>query len=151
MIDVEEFYKILVNNSINCFLGVPDSLLKSFCAYITDFAIENSTICANEGAAIAQAAGYYLANKTPALVYMQNSGLGNCVNPLLSLMDEEVYKIPCLMLVGWRGEPNTKDEPQHVKQGKLTLELLKTLGVEYFVLDEKPCTACGRSMTCSSR
>ncbi len=136
MIDVKEFYEILKSNSINCFLGVPDSLLKSFCAYITDSASSNSLICANEGAAIAQAAGHYLSTKNPALVYMQNSGLGNCVNPILSLMDEEVYKIPCLMLVGWRGEPDTKDEAQHIKQGKLTLKLLETLGIEYYVLDE---------------
>lgn len=135
MIHPKEFYDILISNGINCFCGVPDSLLKNFCAYITDNA-KNHTICANEGNAVGLACGHYLACGRPALVYMQNSGLGNCVNPILSLIDEDVYKIPVLFLVGWRGEPNTKDEPQHLKQGKLTLKLLETLGIEYEILDE---------------
>ena len=132
---VQDFYSILKDNGVDCFCGVPDSLLKNFCAYITDNA-DNHTITANEGNAIGLAAGHYLATGKPALVYMQNSGIGNCVNPLLSLTDEEVYNIPLLMLIGWRGEPGKKDEPQHVKQGKVTNDLLEVMGIKYEILPE---------------
>ncbi len=132
---VEDFYKILEDNGVDCFCGVPDSLLKNFCAYVTDNA-KNHTITANEGNAIALASGHYLATGRPALVYMQNSGIGNCVNPLLSLTDEEVYNIPLMMLIGWRGEPGKKDEPQHVKQGKVTNNLLEVMGIKYEILPE---------------
>ena len=91
-------------------------------------------ITANEGNAIALSSGYYLATKKIGLVYMQNSGLGNAINPLVSLSDKEVYGIPVLLLIGWRGEPNEKDEPQHQKQGKITLELLETLDIPYEIL-----------------
>lgn len=133
--NVQDFYNILSDNGIDCFCGVPDSLLKNFCAYVTDNA-KNHTITANEGNAIGLAAGHYLATGRPALVYMQNSGIGNCVNPLLSLTDEEVYNIPLLMLIGWRGEPGKKDEPQHVKQGKVTNDLLSVMGIKYEILPE---------------
>ena len=137
MINVKDFFECLKDNKVNCFCGVPDSLLKDFCAYITDNTTENEhTITANEGNAIALASGHYLATGNPALVYMQNSGIGNCVNPLLSLTDEEVYNIPLLMLIGWRGEPNKKDEPQHIKQGKVTDKLLEVMGIKYEVLPE---------------
>jgi len=137
MINVKDFFNILKENKVNCFCGVPDSLLKDFCAYITDNTTQNEhTITANEGNAIALASGHYLATGNPALVYMQNSGIGNCVNPLLSLTDEEVYNIPLLMLIGWRGEPNKKDEPQHIKQGKVTDKLLEVMGIKYEVLPE---------------
>jgi phosphonopyruvate decarboxylase len=86
---------------------------------------------------VALAVGYYLGTGYPGLVYMQNSGLGNTVNPLTSLADPDVYSIPLLMLIGWRGEPGARDEPQHVKQGKITLQLLETLGVPYNVLPEE--------------
>ena len=131
----KELFDILKENNINCFCGVPDSLLKDFCAYITDNTTEKEhTITANEGNAIAVAAGHYLATGNPALVYMQNSGLGNCVNPLLSLTDEEVYKIPLLMLIGWRGEPDKPDEPQHIKQGKVTDKLIDVMGIKWELL-----------------
>jgi len=134
---VENFFELLVNNGIDCFCGVPDSLLKDFCAYVTDnVSSDRHTITANEGNAIGLAAGHYLATGKPALVYMQNSGIGNCVNPLLSLTDEEVYNIPLLMLIGWRGEPDKKDEPQHVKQGKVTDKLLDAMGIKYEILPE---------------
>ena len=87
---------------------------------------ERHIIAANEGNALALAAGHYLASGEPGLVYMQNSGLGNAVNPLTSLVDPLVYSIPALLLIGWRGEPGVKDEPQHLKQGRITLELLET-------------------------
>lgn len=134
---VQDFFNILKENNVNCFCGVPDSLLKDFCAYVTDNVdTRNHTITANEGNAIALAAGHYLATSNPAVVYMQNSGIGNCVNPLLSLTDEEVYNIPLLMLIGWRGEPDKKDEPQHIKQGKVTDKLLEAMGIKYEILPE---------------
>ena len=115
---------------------MPDSLLKSFCAYLTDTCGENHVIAANEGGAVGLAAGHYLATARPALVYMQNSGQGNAVNPLASLADPDVYSIPMVLLVGWRGEPGVKDEPQHVKQGKVTLSLFETLGIPTEVLPD---------------
>ncbi len=133
----EDLFKLLKENGINCFTGVPDSLLKDFCAYVTDNTNEKEhIITANEGNAIALAAGHYLATYKPALVYMQNSGLGNSVNPLLSLTDEEVYSIPCLLLIGMRGEIGVKDEPQHIKQGKVTDKLLDVMGIKYSYLPE---------------
>ena len=137
MIIVQDLFNLLKENNINCFCGVPDSLLKDFCAYITDnTTIKEHTITANEGNAIGLAAGHYLATGNPAVVYMQNSGIGNCVNPLLSLTDEEVYNIPLLMLIGWRGEPDKKDEPQHIKQGKVTDKLLDAMGIKYAILPD---------------
>ena len=129
------FIEKLRDSGIDCFAGVPDSLLKSICAYITDnFDAAHNIIAANEGAAVGFAAGHYLATGRPACVYMQNSGEGNIINPLASLTDPEVYNIPVLLLIGWRGRPGTHDEPQHVKQGKITTGLLNTLGVDYDVL-----------------
>lgn len=137
MIDVKEFYNELVNNEIDFFTGVPDSLLKSFCAYIKDnVSNDKNIISANEGNAIGLATGYYLATRKIGLVYMQNSGIGNAVNPLASLTDKLVYSIPMLLVIGWRGEPNKKDEPQHKKQGLITIETLELLGIKYDILDE---------------
>jgi len=137
MLDCEKFYNLLVDREIEFFTGVPDSLLKDFNAYIIDnVKNDKHIIAANEGASIALAAGHYLATKKIGLVYMQNSGLGNAVNPLVSLVDKEVYSIPLLLIIGWRGEPNEKDEPQHVKQGRITLKLLDTLEIPYEVLPD---------------
>lgn len=137
MIECSLFYDTLIRLGIDFFTGVPDSLLKSFCAYITDHTNSKShLIAANEGGAIALACGHYLATGRSGLVYMQNSGQGNAVNPLVSLADPEVYSIPMLLLIGWRGEPGKHDEPQHIKQGKITLSLLDTLGVPYKVLSD---------------
>jgi len=137
MIEVKEFYNELLNNDISFFTGVPDSLLKSFCAYIKDnVSSEKNIVSANEGNAIGLASGYYLATRKIGLVYMQNSGLGNAVNPLASLADKLVYSIPMFLIIGWRGEPNKKDEPQHKKQGLITIETLEMLGIEYEILDE---------------
>ncbi len=137
MINTEDFYNELTNNSVDFFAGVPDSLLKDICAYITDnTAAEKNIITANEGGAIALGAGYYLATGKIPLVYMQNSGIGNAINPLLSLADKEVYSIPMILLIGWRGEPDIKDEPQHKKQGRVTLPLLDAMEINYLVIDE---------------
>ncbi len=137
MIQPKDFIEKLRAGGVEFFVGVPDSLLKNLCAYITDnIARENNIIAANEGGAVALAAGYHLATGKTGCVYMQNSGEGNAVNPLLSLMDADVYKMPLLLIVGWRGEPGVHDEPQHVKQGKVTLSLLETMGIPYAVLDD---------------
>ncbi|MCW3488827.1 phosphonopyruvate decarboxylase [Dethiobacter alkaliphilus] len=137
MINPADFYNLLTNNNIRFYTGVPDSLLKDFCAYVTDHTPQDrNIIAANEGNAVGIAAGRYLALQEIGLVYMQNSGLGNVVNPLTSLADPLVYSIPMLLLIGWRGEPGVKDEPQHAKQGQITLDLLKSLGVEYDILPD---------------
>lgn len=138
MIHPSFFFNVLKENNINFFAGVPDSLLKSICAYIAEQCDEqHHTITAHEGAAIALATGYHIATGNIPMVYMQNSGLGNCINPLTSLIDKEVYKIPLLLMIGWRGEPGTKDEPQHIKQGKVTIPLLESIGIKHFVLDNE--------------
>ena len=138
MIRPEFFIEKLRENSIDCFAGVPDSLLKNICAYITDhFDAQYNIITANEGAAVGLAAGHYLATGQRACVYMQNSGEGNIINPLASLTDPEVYNIPVLLLIGWRGRPGVHDEPQHVKQGKVTTGLLNTMGINFDVLSKE--------------
>ena len=138
MISPKFFIEALREKGIDCFAGVPDSLLKNICAYITDhFDAEHNIIAANEGAAVGLAAGHYLATGQPACVYMQNSGEGNIINPLASLTDQEVYNIPVLLLIGWRGRPGVHDEPQHVKQGKVTTGLLNVMGVNYEVLSKE--------------
>lgn len=138
MIRPEFFIEALREKGIDCFAGVPDSLLKNICAYITDHSdAAHNIIAANEGAAVGLAAGHYLATGQPACVYMQNSGEGNIINPLASLTDQEVYNIPVLLLIGWRGRPGVHDEPQHVKQGKVTTGLLNVMGVNYEVLSKE--------------
>ncbi len=139
MIAPKDFYRWLTDNRIDFFCGVPDSLLKDICAYITDNTTKlNHIITANEGNAVALAAGHHMATGKIPLVYMQNSGIGNAVNPLLSMADRQVYSIPMLLLIGWRGEPGAKDEPQHITQGELTLGLLETMRIPYQVLKSDP-------------
>lgn len=142
MIKPQFFYELLKENGTGFFTGVPDSLLKSFCAYLTDTAgSKNHIIAANEGCAVGLAAGYYFATGNVPLVYMQNSGLGNTVNPLLSLADREVYSVPMLLVIGWRGEPNVHDEPQHIKQGRVTCSLLDAMEIPYCILSDEEAEA----------
>jgi len=137
MIDPRVFFDELANHGADFYTGVPDSLLSDFCAFVDENSPKgNHLIAANEGNAIAVAMGYHLATGKTPVVYMQNSGLGNAINPLLSLVDPEVYKVPMLLIVGWRGEPSLKDEPQHVKQGRVTLQILETLEIPFSVLDQ---------------
>lgn len=137
MIKPKFFIDTLAKHDISFFAGVPDSLLKNICAYITDnVPAQNNIIAANEGGAMGLAAGYYLATGKIPVVYMQNSGEGNIINPLMSLTDKEVYNIPVLLVIGWRGEPGKHDEPQHVKQGKVTLSLLDAMGIKYAILSD---------------
>jgi len=137
MIETKAFYDYLINSNIDFFAGVPDSLLANLCACIKEnSSCFNNVITANEGNAVAMCAGYYLSTGKIGLVYMQNSGEGNTINPLLSLVDEDVYSIPMLLVIGWRGEPGKHDEPQHVKQGKVTLSLLDAIGMKYSILSD---------------
>ena len=132
-----DFYDQLASHGVEFFTGVPDSLLKEFCLCIDDrISNDKHIIAANEGNAVALASGYYLAQESIPLVYMQNSGLGNAVNPLLSLCDPDVYSIPLLVMIGWRGEPGVKDEPQHVTQGRVQIELLEALGLPYEIISK---------------
>ena len=138
MISPAFFIDSLKKSGIEFFAGVPDSLLKNICAYIADnIDSSHNIITANEGAAIGLAAGYHLATGKAGVVYMQNSGQGNIINPLASLTDKEVYNIPVLLLIGWRGRPGVHDEPQHVKQGKITTGLLNVMGINYEVLSKE--------------
>ena len=138
MISPKFFIETLKEHGIDFYAGVPDSLLKNICAYIADNVDpSHNIITANEGAAVGLAAGYHLATGKTGVVYMQNSGEGNIINPLASLTDKEVYNIPVLLLIGWRGRPGVHDEPQHVKQGKVTTGLLNTMGINYEVLSKE--------------
>lgn len=137
MVDTIKFYEYLVNHDLDFFTGVPDSLLKELCSCIKDKSDnKHNIIAANEGNAVGLAAGYHLSTGKLGVVYMQNSGEGNVVNPLMSLADPKVYSIPMLLIIGWRGEPGVNDEPQHVKQGEVTLKLLEAMDIEYRVLSD---------------
>ena len=135
MINVEEFVNYLKDINIDFFTGVPDSQLSSFADYVEENC--GNIIAANEGNALAIASGYNLSTGNIPLVYLQNSGLGNIVNPATSLTHSEVYSIPIVYLVGWRGEPGVHDEPQHIKQGAITLDLLDMLDIEYIVITKE--------------
>ena len=138
MVHAQEFLQMIKQIGCNFFTGVPDSTLKEFCScLLTQYESKDHVIAANEGNAIGLASGYYLATGNAGLVYMQNSGIGNAINPLVSLADPDVYSIPMLLLIGWRGEPGKKDEPQHVKQGKITTSLLEVADIPYLVLEEE--------------
>lgn len=119
------------------FTGVPDSQLKALCDYLMDrFGIDpkHHVIAANEGNCTALAAGYHLATGKVPVVYMQNSGEGNIINPVASLLNDKVYAIPCVFIVGWRGEPGVHDEPQHIYQGEVTVKLLEDMDIKSFVI-----------------
>ena len=121
------------------YAGVPDSQLRALCDYLIDLYGTDPThhiIAANEGNCAALAAGYHLATGKVPAVYMQNSGQGNIINPLASLLNKKVYGIPCVFVIGWRGEPGVHDEPQHIYQGEVTLTLLQDMGIESFVLEK---------------
>lgn len=135
MISPVSFVHRLAGIGIDFYAGVPDSLLQNLCACITErLDAGQHIIAADEGAAVALAAGHYLATGRPGCVYLQNSGEGHIINPLASLTDPDVYGIPVLLLIGWRGRPGVPDEPQHCRQGRVTTALLDVMGVEYEVL-----------------
>ena len=122
------------------FAGVPDSQLRALCDYLIDkYGIDpkHHIIAANEGNAVALAAGYHFATGKIPVVYMQNSGEGNVINPVASLMNDKVYAIPCVFIIGWRGEPGIHDEPQHIYQGEVTLKLLEVMNIVYYVISKE--------------
>lgn len=142
MIEPARFVDQLAGLGITFYTGVPDSLLKQLNAQImTALPRDQHVIAANEGAAVGIAMGHYLRTGRPAAVYLQNSGFGNLVNPLLSLADPDVYGIPMLVIVGWRGQPGVPDEPQHVKQGRVMAPLLDALELPWAVLPADPAGA----------
>lgn len=134
----EELWQVLQEEGLTFFTGVPDSTFNDWMKFLADnhgVCLENIIAC-NECEAVAVAAGHHLATGGLAVVYMQNAGLGKAVNPLTSLADPEVYSIPMLLLIGWRGEPGKRDEPQHRKMGRITLPLLGVLEVPYALLPD---------------
>jgi phosphonopyruvate decarboxylase len=132
MIEPKNFVDSLSAFGVDFYVGVPDSLLKDFCAYVDYHGKPGQhEITANEGNAVAMASGYHMATGKSAVVYLQNSGLGNTINPLTSIADKEVYQTPMLLVVGWRGEPGVKDEPQHIKQGRITPAQLELLEIPF--------------------
>ena len=130
MVDATACYQAAVGNGIDFICGVPDSLLKNLCTALHENATKDQhVVVPNEGAGIALATGHYMATGRTPLVYMQNSGLGNAVNPIVSLPSQDVYQIPLVLLIGWRGQPGKEDEPQHRLQGRVTIPLLETLEI----------------------
>ena len=137
MMQIKEFINLL---NADFYTGVPDSLLRPLCDYLySTYGVDNEhhIVAANEGNAAAIGAGYHLATGKVPVIYLQNSGEGNIINPLASLLSEDVYAIPALFIIGWRGEPGVSDEPQHIHQGKITLALLETMNVPYVVVDKE--------------
>ena len=137
MIDAKVFISELKKIGVDFYSGVPDSLMSEFSKSLHfDYDNKNHVIAANEGTALGISMGYHLSSEKIPLIYMQNSGLGNFVNPYTSLVHKDIYDIPFVLLVGWRGEPGIQDEPQHIFQGKITLELLNLLEINYVTVDE---------------
>ena len=137
MILVEELFNTLKKNKISFYAGVPDSTLKNLSKSFDKLSNSKHIVAVNEGSAISIGIGYYLSTKKIPCIYMQNSGLGNAINPLISIAHKNVYSIPLLLIIGWRGSPNKKDEPQHITKGKITPKLLELLGIDYCKLGSK--------------
>ena len=137
MLDQERVFHVLASHGVSYYAGVPDSYLNGFCNYALAHYPERTVIAANEGNAVGIAAGHYFASREIPLVYMQNSGMGNTVNPLASLADRAVYAVPMLLLIGWRGQGDTEpNHPQHKLQGEITPELLEIMHIPYTVLED---------------
>jgi len=134
MIKVKSLINVLKKNNSDFFTGVPDSNLKELSAWLEKKNKKEHVIATNEGAAVSLGIGYYLAKKRMPIIYMQNSGLSNALNPLISIAHHEVYSIPLVLIIGWRGSPRVKDEPQHNVTGKITEQILKLLDIKYTIL-----------------
>lgn len=138
MLDQSKVFKVLAEHGVTFFTGVPDSYLNGFCNYALANCGNRNLIVANEGNAIAIAAGHFFATREIPLIYMQNSGMGNAINPLVSLVDKDVYAVPMLLLIGWRGQGNSEpNHPQHKLQGEITPSLLDTMHIPYSILEDK--------------
>lgn len=136
MLEPRSFWNILKNENLTFFTGVPDSTFKSFLSLINNEKNLTNLIASNECEAIALGAGYYLSTKKIPIIYMQNSGFGKTINPITSLTCKEVYSIPQILFIGWRGEPRKKDEPQHKLMGSCMLKLLESIKIPYMFLSE---------------
>lgn len=137
MINQKKFVETLQSEGVEFFTGVPDSYLNGFCNFLLDNILSDKhVIAANEGNAIGIASGYYFSTGTVPLVYMQNSGMGNALNPIISLADKYVYRVPMILLIGWRGEPGTKDHAQHRTQGEATKKILDILDIPYVIAED---------------
>jgi phosphonopyruvate decarboxylase len=131
-----DFSKKLNRLGFDTAVGVPDSTFKGLISYFSSQDVFRHVIAANECEAMGIAAGYFLGHNKPAMVYMQNSGFCKTLNPYTSMLSADVYSVPCLMLVGWRGEPGKKDEPQHKMMGRIMTDLFDVMELEYAVLEE---------------
>ena len=134
MIKVVSLINLLKKNNCNFYTGVPDSVLKELSYYLQKKEKKNHIIAANEGSAVSLAIGNYLSTKKVPCIYMQNSGLSNALNPLISIAHEKVYSIPLILIIGWRGSPRVSDEPQHNVKGKITESILKLLNIKYTII-----------------
>ena len=134
MINVKNLINLLKKHNSNFFTGVPDSILKELSFFLQGKNKKNHIIAANEGSAVSIGIGHYLSTKKVPIIYMQNSGLSNALNPLISIAHENVYSIPLILIIGWRGSPRVKDEPQHNVKGRVTEKLLKLLNIRYVIL-----------------
>ena len=134
MIKINSLINILNKNNNSFFTGVPDSVLKELSFYLQNKTKKNHVIATNEGSAISIGIGHYLSTKKIPCIYMQNSGLSNALNPLISIAHQKVYSIPLILIIGWRGSPKIKDEPQHNVKGKITEKLLKLLNIKYTII-----------------
>ena len=134
MIKVNSLINLLKRNDSNFYTGVPDSVLKELSYYLQKKEKKNHIIATSEGSAVSLGIGHYLSTKKIPCVYMQNSGLSNALNPLISIADQKVYSIPLILIIGWRGSPKIKDEPQHNVKGKITESILKLLKIKYTII-----------------
>jgi len=134
MIKVNSLINLLKKNNSNFFTGVPDSILKELSSSLQNKTKKNHIVATNEGAAVSLGIGHYLSTRSVPCIYMQNSGLSNALNPLISIAHEKVYSIPLILIIGWRGSPRVKDEPQHNVKGKITESILKLLNIKYTII-----------------
>ena len=134
MIKINSLINILKKNSSNFFTGVPDSVLKELSFFLQNKNKKNHVIATNEGSAVSIGIGHYLSTKKIPSIYMQNSGLSNALNPLISIAHQKVYSIPLILIIGWRGSPKVNDEPQHNVKGKITEKILKLLNIKYTIV-----------------
>ena len=134
MIEVNSLINLLKKNKTDFFCGVPDSVLKELSFFLQNKSKKNHIIATNEGSAVSLGIGHYLSTKKVPCIYMQNSGLSNALNPLISIAHEKVYSIPLILVIGWRGSPSIKDEPQHNVKGRITESILKLLNIKYTII-----------------
>ena len=134
MIKIDSLINVLKKNDINFFTGIPDSILIELSRFLQNKNKRKHIRATSEGSAISIGIGHYLSTKQVPCIYMQNSGLSNALNPLISITSKKVYNIPLVLIIGWRGSPRVKDEPQHNVKGKITESILKLLNIKYTIV-----------------